>query len=702
MSERVGAYRTHGTVRATGSGRAASAGSAPKTRTTKPSAPTASAAPTVRRHASGPTRSVPPRTRSTRSPAKPDKAGSKPDKAGSKPDKVASKPDKAGSKAGARSATRKHPPRNRARVQAPPPRKRTPRRAGSPRFRLIAALVVIAALLLVVVARVAALQTTEAEAYREEGAAQWTRTWDVPAQRGAIFDRNGNELSISVPAATISINPKLIDNGTATIQTLDDLLDLSDEKVSELEAEVDSKQRGFVYVARQIDAALGDQISSLELPGVNVDREDRREMPGGETGRSVIGKTNIDGTGIAGLEMQYDDMLSGTGGKMSREVAPGNRSIPGSETVTEAPIPGDDLVLTLDRSIQFSAEQVLLERVSELGARGATAIVMAPHTGDILAMASVRRSDETGQYEVTSGNYAAVDAYEPGSVAKVITISSALSDGLVTPDTYFEVPWRKQYADDLLTDAEQHPTEPMSVSKILIDSSNIGTITVQELMGRYRHRDYMAAFGLGQKTALDFPGESAGILKKADDLWGSERVTVAYGQGVSSTSLQLVAAINTIANGGVYVAPKLVSSIVGADGTTTETPPSESHVVVSPEAAAQTTEMMRQVVCQGTATRAQVEGLSIAGKTGTAFKAADNGTYFNENGQRVYYASFVGFFPADDPQVTVLVSVDEPPAGTFDRFGGTAAAPVFAELAPSLIHELGIVPNENAPTCAPT
>ena len=271
----------------------------------------------MRRHASGPTRSVPPRTRSTRSPAKPDKAGSKPDKVGSKP-----------AKAGARSATRKHPPRNRARVQAPPPRKRTPRRAGSPRFRLIAALVVIAALLLVVVARVAALQTTEAEAYREEGAAQWTRTWDVPAQRGAIFDRNGNELSISVPAATISINPKLIDNGTATIQTLDDLLDLSDEKVSELEAEVDSKQRGFVYVARQIDAALGDQISSLELPGVNVDREDRREMPGGETGRSVIGKTNIDGTGIAGLEMQYDDMLSGTGGEMSREVAPGNRSIP--------------------------------------------------------------------------------------------------------------------------------------------------------------------------------------------------------------------------------------------------------------------------------------------------------------------------------------------------------------------------------------
>ncbi len=567
---------------------------------------------------------------------------------------------------------------------------------------MIFALVVIVALLLVVVARVAALQTTEAEAYRAQGAAQWTRTWEVPAQRGTIFDRNGNELSISVPAATISINPKLIDNGTATVQLLDDLLDLSDEKVADLLAEVASKQRGFVYVARQVDAALGDQISSLHLPGVNVDREDRREMPGGETGRSVIGKTNIDGVGIAGLELQYDDLLTGTGGEMSREVAPGNRSIPGTETVTEAPIPGEDLVLTLDRSIQFSTEQVLLERVSELGARGATAIVMSPHTGDILAMASVRLNDETGQYEVTSGNYAAVDAYEPGSVAKVITISSALSEGLVTPDTYFEVPWRKQYYDDLLKDAEQHPTDPMSVSNILINSSNIGTITVQETMGRYKHRDYMAAFGLGQKTALDFPGESAGILKQADDLWGSERVTVAYGQGVSSTSLQLVAAINTIANGGVYVAPKLVNAIVEPDGTMTDTAPSESHVVVTPEAAAQTTEMMRQVVCQGTATRAQVDGLSIAGKTGTAFKAADNGTYFDDNGERIYYASFVGFFPADDPQVTVLVSVDEPPAGTFDRFGGTASAPVFAELAPTLIHELGIVPNDNAPSCEST
>lgn len=583
------------------------------------------------------------------------------------------------------------------RVRAPRPQSRF--RSGSPRRRLILAFLVIAAVLVGIIIRVAFLQTTEAETLRSAGIDQWTRSIDLPAQRGTVFDRHGNELAMSVPAVTVSINPKLIDNGPATVQLLDDLLDLSDEKVAELIAEIAQKDRGFVFVQRQADADVGDQIASMRLAGVNVDRESRREMPGGDTGRSVIGSTNIDGVGISGLELQYDNVLTGAGGAMRREVAPNGRSIPGSETVTDQPVSGEDLVLTLDRSIQFSTEQVLLEKVSEIGARGATAIVVDTDTGEIYSMASVRQDDETGAYEVTSGNFAAVDAYEPGSVAKVITISSALSEGLVTPDSSYLVPWRMQWYDDLLKDSHEHPDEWLSVSQILTESSNIGTILVQQEMGREKHRDYMAAFGLGSKTALDFPGESNGILKQPEDLWGSERVTVAYGQGVSSTSLQLVAAINTIANGGVYVAPKLVKSTVGPDGTITDTAPSESHRAVSEIAAAQTTAMMRDVVCSGTATRAQVDGLSIAGKTGTAFKAADNGTYFDENGDRIYYASFVGFFPAEDPQVTVLVSVDEPPAGTDDRFGGTAAAPVFAELAPTLIHELGIVPTPGSLGC---
>lgn len=561
------------------------------------------------------------------------------------------------------------------------------------------ALLVIGAVLLVLICRVAYLQTTEAENLRSAAAEQWTRSVSIPAQRGTVFDRNGAELAMSVPAVTVSINPKLIENGSATIQILDDLLDLPDDKVAELLAEIASKDRGFVFVRRQADADIGDQLAAMRLAGVNVDRESRREMPGGDTGRSIIGRTNIDGVGISGLELQYDDLLTGTGGEMRREVAPGGRSIPGSETVTAQPVAGDDLVLTLDRSIQYSTEQVLLEQVAAIGAKGATAIAMDTDTGEIYSMASVRRDDETGEYGVTSGNFAAVDAYEPGSVAKVITIASSLSEGLVTPETSYVVPWRKQYYDDLLKDSHEHPDEVMSVARILSESSNIGTIFVQQEMGRERHREYMAAFGLGSRTALDFPGESPGILKEAKDLWGSERVTVAYGQGVSSTSLQLVAAVNTIANRGTYVAPKLVKATVGPDGSVVETEPSESRSVVTEQAAIQTTEMMRNVVCSGTATLARVEGLSIAGKTGTAFKAADNGTYFDDDGNRIYYSSFVGFFPAENPQVTVLVSIDEPPAGTNDRFGGTAAAPVFAELAPTLIHELGIVPTPGAAVC---
>ncbi len=588
----------------------------------------------------------------------------------------------------------------RPKVRSNPPRRRVSRfRSGSPRRRLILALVVIAAVLLGLIGRVAYLQTTEADSLRSAATDQWTRSIKIQAQRGTVFDRHGAELAMSVPAVTVSINPKLIDNGPATVQVLDDLLDLSDEKSVELLAEIESKERGFVFVRRQADADIGDELASMRLAGVNVDRESRREMPGGDTGRSVIGRTNIDGVGISGLELQFDEVLTGTGGEMRREVAPGGRSIPGSETVAARPVAGDDLVLTLDRSIQYSTEQVLLEQVAAIGAKGATAIAMDTDTGEIYSMASVRRDDETGSYGVTSGNFAAVDAYEPGSVAKVITVASALSEGLVTPETSYLVPWRKQYYDDLLKDSHEHPDEWMSVARILTESSNIGTIFVQQEMGRELHREYMAQFGLGSKTALDFPGESPGILKQPEDLWGSERVTVAYGQGVSSTSLQLVAAVNTIANRGTYVAPKLVKATVGPDGTITETTPSESRSVVSEQAAVQTTEMMRNVVCSGTATRAQVDGLSIAGKTGTAFKAADNGTYYDDDGNRIYYASFVGFFPAEDPQVTVLVSVDEPPAGTNDRFGGTAAAPVFAELAPTLIHELGIVPSPDTADC---
>ena len=558
--------------------------------------------------------------------------------------------------------------------------------------------------------KVAKIQSAGGEALRSAGAAQWSRTTPLPADRGTIFDRNGEELALSVPAYTISVNPKLVTDEVGTARLMQSFLGLDDAETRELYDDMVAKDRGFLYVRRQVDLEVGEQIANLRITGVNVDAEDRRILPGGTVGLSVIGRTDIDGIGIAGLEKQYDEMLTGTPGESSKEVAPRGRSIPGTEHTTAVPVPGDDVVLTIDRSVQFTAENLLVDRVSELGAKSGTVIVLDAQSGDVYAMASVLRNEEEGVVEVTSGNFAAVNAYEPGSVAKVITIAAALNQGSVTTNTTFVVPWRRQYADDVLKDSHQHPDEQMSVERILVESSNIGTIDVQQSLddnwesARQTHWEYMQNFGLGQETALDFPGESPGILKHWSDLWGSERVTVAYGQGLASTSIQLAAAVNTIANDGTYVAPRLVGGFLGSDGEITAAEPAETREVLRPDVAEEMQRLMRAVVCDphGTGERAQqgIDNFSVAGKTGTGLKAQPNGTYFNENGNPVYYASFVGFFPAEDPQITVLVSIDEPPAGDINRFGGTAAAPVFADLAPTIVHELGVQPPTESTECA--
>lgn len=569
-------------------------------------------------------------------------------------------------------------------------------------------LVVLTALLV----RVGQLQTTEAAELRDSGAAQWTRSEEIAPQRGSIFDRNGDEMAMSIPASTVTVNPKQISDEVGTAKVLANVLGLTKKEERELRETMRDKDLGFAYVVRQVDPSYAEQVDALELVGVYTNREDKRVKPGGDTGSSIIGMTDIDGRGIAGLEMQYgdglpdkgdadSDLLAGTGGEITRQVAPGGLSIPGSENVVEHATPGDDLVLTIDRSVQFIAEQGLLERVGETHAKGGSLIVMDTDTGELLAMASVRRDEETEGYEITSGNYAAVDAYEPGSVAKVFTIAAALNEGAVKPETTFEVPMSKWYHPNdpkAITDATSHPPV-LSVHDIIVYSSNIGTITVSEQNGLEKQVEYMHKFGLGEVTDLNFPGENPGILKDIDDMQGLDTKTIAYGQGFSATSVQLVAAVNTLANGGTYVAPKLVKGVVGPAGEIAATDPTESHRVVSEQVADEMMPMMRDVVCKGTAQAGQVPGLSIAGKTGTGYKAQPNGTYFDENGNHVYYASFVGFFPAEDPEVTMLVSIDEPDAQSGDRFGGSAAAPVFADLAPKLVHELEITPPPGSTGC---
>ncbi len=568
-------------------------------------------------------------------------------------------------------------------------------RAGQPHRRLIALFVLTVLVFGAVLTRVTILQTADASSYTLAGAHQRTQETVLRASRGVIFDRNGDELALSVPATTIFVNPKLVGDPATTAAALATMLQLTPERQQALADAISNKDKGFVYVARQIDDKTASSVMALKLAGVDSYPESTRVIPGGDLARGVIGRTDTDGKGTAGLEQQYDAVLTGADGELVRQHDRAGRSIPGSGTVTLPAVPGRDIVSTIDRSIQFTLEQALLARASELGARGGTAVVEETTTGNILAMASVRRDDQ-GVYHVTTANVGAVDSYEPGSVAKVVTIAAGLNEGVVTPDTTLRVAGKIVYNSGTpweftISDAEVHATQPMTVHEILVHSSNIGTIGVSEKIGPERQYDYMTAFGLGQRSDLNFPGESKGILKPWQQWQGTEKVTPAYGYGVAATAIQLIGAVNTIANNGVYVSPRLVQATIDKAGKMQPAAPSATRVVVTPQTAQEMNLIMRDVVCNGTATRAQVDGITVAGKTGTGIKAI-GGQYATVAKDKAYYSSFVGFFPAEAPRVTTLISIDEPPAGNIDRFGGTAAAPVFQAVVPTIMHQLGIQP----------
>ena len=578
-------------------------------------------------------------------------------------------------------------------------------RAGDSRRRLLAVFVISVLLFVAVVARVAFLQTAGSDSLVAAGKAQRVSEAVLHAPRGTIFARDGGELVMSVPSSTLVANPKLVTDPTGVSALLARMLQLPADKQQSLLASFTAKDKSFVYIARQIDDDVASSVMALNISGIDLIREDKRIMPSGEVGRSLLGRTDIDGIGTAGLELLFNDQLTGADGERVREHDAKGRSIPGSGTTTTDPVPGDDLILTLDRSLQFQVEQALTARVADLKAKGGAVVVMDTATGEIYAVANVSRGDD-GVVAVTSANLAAVEPFEPGSVAKVFSLSAVVDTGVATPDTVIDVPGRMVYDrgttwEHTITDAEPHNTQPMSLRDIIVHSSNIGTLLLTDQVGTERFGSYLESFGFGEKTALNFPDESAGIFKPASEWEGTEKQSHSYGYGYSVTALQLAAAVNTVANGGVYVAPKLVAATIGANGEVSDTAPSTTHTVIQPSTAATMTDMMKDVVCDphGTGNDARIPDISVAGKTGTAYKTQKDGTY-GASGNRAYRASFVGFFPADAPKVTILVTIDEPDPTSNDRFGGKAAAPLFATIATAAIHELQITPNPGDTGCS--
>jgi len=524
------------------------------------------------------------------------------------------------------------------------------------------------------------LQGVRGDALGARAASQHREVVTIPAGRGTILDRTGVQLAIGEDAVTVYANPRQVPRPRAEAETIARALGVASESVYPLLAD---RSRGFVYIARKIDPPRAAALQRLALPGLGFYHEERRSYPQATVASQVLGYAGVDNTGLAGLELSLDRQLSGTPGRQTIVKDPSGRVIDVTRSTPERR--GKDVVLTLDHTIQADAEAVLRETVAKWHARAATAVVLDPRTGGVLAMAGVpgfdaNRFPETSR--VIQRVRAVTDTYEPGSTYKLVTVAAALSDHLVTPSSTFTLPYGIHVADRVVHDAEERGTETMSVAQILSRSSNVGAITLAELLGKDRLSRWIGRFGFGRTTGIDFPGESPGIVLPPDKWSGSTIGNVPIGQGIAVTPIQMASAYAAIANGGVWTRPHLLDRIVGEPR-----PRLERKRIVSPGITAELNTMLRLVVTEGTGTLAAVPGYVVAGKTGTAQKPDPNGGYSTTK----YVASFVGFVPATRPRLVVLVAVDEPKGVIW---GGSVAAPAFAEIAKFDLQYLEVPPDD--------
>jgi cell division protein FtsI (penicillin-binding protein 3) len=519
------------------------------------------------------------------------------------------------------------------------------------------------------------LQAVQAQPLDRMARGQHDITVDVPAARGSILDRNGVELAIGRQAITVYANPRHVADPRATAVAAGRALHIDAEK---LYGKLADRSRGFVYLARKADPKRAEALKALDLTGIGFYPEERRVYPQGAVASHVLGYAGLDNRGLSGLELALDRTLAGRNGRQTVVRDAFGRTI---DVLSAVPsVEGKNVRLTLDDTLQANAQSILQRTVRRWGARAASAVVLDPRTGEILAMASepgfdANRFPETDRD--TQRNRAITDTYEPGSTLKVVTVAAALSEGLVAPSSAFRLPPSIHVADRVIHEAHRTSTERMTVAEILSRSSNVGTITLAELLGRSRLETWVERFGFGKKTGVDFPGETAGILPF---YWsGSTIGTLPIGHGIAVTPVQMAAAYAAVANGGVWLRPRLLADR-----------PAKRRRVMSRHVSDQLMSMLRDVVIEGTGTEAEVEGYQVAGKTGTAAKPDPRGGYSNSR----YVASFVGVVPASDPRLVVLVTVDEPHGAIW---GGVVAAPAFQEIARFGLQYLEIPPDALPP-----
>ncbi len=552
------------------------------------------------------------------------------------------------------------------------------------RMRLAATGGLFAAVFVVLIGRAVQLTVLDGPALRAKANRQHTQRVSTLPQRGPIVDRYGEALALTRESVAVSLRPRELKADASTLAAVAELLDLPPGAVAEKAA----SRAPFVWLSRQVAPDRWAAIERLGVPGIGSEPTRQRVYPRGPLAGHVLGFTGIDGQGLEGIERVLDADLRGEVEALDVERDARGRRMVVHERWRPLPRVGARVELTLDAGLQHVAEAELEAVVAEFGAEAASAIVLAPETGEVLAMASVPRIDPNHFGSASPAqwrNRLIADSYEPGSTFKAILAAEAMESGLVAPQEkifcengHFPVGRRVIH--------DSHPHGTLEFADVIAQSSNIGSAKVAERLGRERFGAALARFGFGRPTGIDLPGEVAGLLRPTER-WGRiHLITTAFGQGIAVTPLQLVRAFAAIANGGRLMRPYAVRRIVEENGHVRYA--GQPHVdaeVISPESAAQVTAMLRRVVEAGTGGNARIEGISVAGKTGTAQKVDPVTRRYHA---RARMSSFVGFVPAEHPQLVILVVVDTPKKATY---GGVVAAPVFRRIAEYGLERRGIM-----------
>ncbi|MEU7055742.1 penicillin-binding protein 2 [Streptomyces sp. NPDC046197] len=628
----------------------------------------------------------------------------------------------------ARPGSRQRPGPGARPAYRPTPRRPPPPRVirlGSPRPRLRMVALALTLVLLVFVVRLLQVQAVDASAYAAKADENRYVVHTLAAERGGITDRNGVALATSVDADDITADPTMFTReqlkvGDGPEQAAALLAPILGQDQAALARKLRTRNTRYVLLARRQTPQVWKQIKDLKaalvrkaqtdkttvnvLAGVFADPSSKRVYPNGALAAAILGWVNADGRGGGGIEQQLNKQLSGKPGKI-RYAQSGGREVPTAGSTETPAVPGSDVELTIDRDIQWAAQNAITEQVEKSGADRGYVIVQDTRTGEILAMANAPGFDPNDLAHANAaalGNAAVQDAYEPGSTAKVMSMAAVLQENAATPLTHVVVPNRLHRGDRLFHDDVDHDTWYLTLNGVLAKSSNIGTIMATGQLGRTQAQanqvlySYLRKFGIGSPSGLGFPGETRGILAPPGQWSTSQQYTIPFGQGVSINAMQAASVYSTIANGGVRIQPTLVRGTKGADGRFTPAAKPAKTRVVSASTAKTLAQMLESVVDdeQGTGIKARIPGYRVAGKTGTANRVDPaTGRY------RGYTSSFAGFAPADNPRITVYCAIQNATRGSY--FGGQICGPIYKQVMEFALKTLQVPPTGAQPANLP-